>query len=218
MANNKYLCDRNRNPNDECYTQYETVEELIVFKDRFKDKIIYCNCDDYRWSNFVKWFKDNFEKFGLKKLVATHYYMKRDFFDTEKPKYYEYDGKTEVIRDLQGDGSFESPECIRILKDCDVIVSNPPFSLIKQYYNILEKYGKDFIFIGPTTILNRINVKHFFDNTLQFIRLKNSMFMNNGRLVSVHNTGFYTTFTGIVKGKPFEFAEFDSEKKQNNEG
>lgn len=214
MSKNKHLCDRNRNPNDECYTQYKTVEELRVFKDKFKNKTVYCNCDDYRWSNFVKWFKDNFEEFGLKKLIATHYYMKQDFFDTDKPKYYEYDGKKETVSDLQGDGSFESPECIRILKDCNVIVSNPPFSLIKCYYNILEKYRKDFIFIGTFTMISQINTKRFFDNTLQFISLKNNMFMNNGHPLDMHNTGFYTTFTGIVKRKPFEFAEFDSEKNK----
>ena len=213
MPNNKRLIFRNNNPNDECYTQYDTVEELRIFKDKFKNKIIYCNCDDYRWSNFVKWFKDNFEVFGLKKLIATHYIEKR-IIDAVAPKYYEYDGKTEVIRDLQDNGSFDSPECIKILKNVDIVVSNPPFSLIKQYYDILEKYKKDFIFIGPVTLIGRTNIKRFFDNTLQYIRLKNRMFMHNGNPLSVHNTGFYTSFAGVAERKHFEFSEFNSEKNK----
>jgi len=141
---------------DEFYTQISDIEkELRHYKEHFKDKVVFCNCDDPESSNFWKYFQLNFEFIGLKKLVATHY-------ETEKPSY-----KLELTRGqeqpvktpLKQNGDFRSPECIEILKECDVVVTNPPFSLFREYVGQLMEYNKKFIIIGHQ---NAITYKEVF--------------------------------------------------------
>ena len=129
---------------DEFYTQLSDIEkELKHYKKHFKGKVVYCNCDDPRVSNFFHYFSYNFEKLGLKKLIATCYKnQERDLFsknDSEKAIYLEYSGDKsgnnmpdpeEIgIKQLKGDGDFRSKESIALLKKSDVVVTNPPFSL-----------------------------------------------------------------------------------------
>lgn len=153
MAGNSNLQDSKANKQDEFYTQLSMIEdELKHYREYFKDKVVYCNCDDPRESNFWKYFAINFEFLGLKKLIATHY-------DEKKPTY-----KLELVRDINGDnkinendivetpftqnGDFRSPECIELLKEADIVVTNPPFSLFRQYIGQLMEYDKQFIIIG----------------------------------------------------------------------
>ena len=148
---NKHLTRAKENVNDEFYTRYEDIEkELKNYLKCFKDKVVYCNCDDYRVSNFVKYFIDNFKTLGLKKLVATCYIDQQidllSFTTPELALYFEYDGIDKIEKPLNSDGDFRSEECLNILKQCDIVVTNPPFSLFKEYVETLfgrRRYLKD---------------------------------------------------------------------------
>lgn len=136
--------------NDEFYTQYCDIEkELIHYKDKFVDKVVYCNCDDYTKSNFTKYFKDNFSELKLKKLICTGL----------NSKYYEYNGVNEIVKNLVSNGDFRNEECIGFLKECDVVVTNPPFSLFREYVAQLIEYGKKFLVLANN---NAITYKEFF--------------------------------------------------------
>ena len=113
-----------------------------------KGKVIYCNCDDYRYSNFVKYFKDNFEKIKIKKLIATNYDMGEGAF------VYEYDGVNKLVQKLAGNGDFRSTECIAYLQEADIVCTNPPFSLFLEYIKQLMDYGKKFLVIGNKNTVN----------------------------------------------------------------
>lgn len=132
---------------DEFYTQLSDIErELKHYKQHFKGKVVYCNCDDPRVSNFFHYFSYNFEKLGLKKLITTCYKnQSRDLFsrnDSEQAIYLEYSGgnhETRVpdleeigIKHLKDDGDFRSAESIGLLKQADIVVTNPPFSLFRE--------------------------------------------------------------------------------------
>ena len=157
-TSNKNLHKAKVSKKDEFYTQLVDIErELGHYKEHFKDKIVFCNCDDPNDSNFFNYFALNFEFLGLKKLITTH-------FDYEKPTY-----KLEIIRDLNKDGKinkldtvktklkqngdFRSPECIEILKEADIVVTNPPFSLFREYVAQLIEYDKKFIIIGHQNVI-----------------------------------------------------------------
>lgn len=132
-----------REKNDEFYTQKKDIEkELIYYYSHLKDKIVYCNCDDYRKSKFVEYFMENFDKIGLKKLIST------GFSNAGQGTYSEYDGKVFKTGFLSGNGDALGEECTEILKQADVVVTNPPFSLFRKYVSHLMKYGKKFIIIG----------------------------------------------------------------------
>jgi hypothetical protein len=148
---------------DEFYTQLTDIEkELRHYKKHFKGKVVYCNCDDPRVSDFFHYFSHNFEKLGLKKLIATSYRSQAvDSFsenDSEHAIYLEYEGDEndnqvpdpeEIgIQHLEGDGDFRSPEAIELLMQADIVVTNPPFSLFRQYIAQLIEYDKQFLIIG----------------------------------------------------------------------
>ncbi|MEX0999002.1 MAG: adenine-specific methyltransferase EcoRI family protein [Thermodesulfobacteriota bacterium] len=142
---------------DEFYTQLVDIEkELRHYKDQFKDKVVFCNCDDPQESNFVKYFSMNFEHLGLKKLIATHY-KEANLFTQEAPYKLEYTGDKnnnrkpdpeEFITEMIGTGDFRSKECIELLKEADIVVTNPPFSLFREYVEQLMEYDKDFLILG----------------------------------------------------------------------
>jgi hypothetical protein len=171
-ATNKLLQQAKKSKSDEFYTQLSDIEsELQHYKNHFKDKVVYCNCDDARISNFFKYFADNFKELGLKKLIAACYQeQKIDLFNTEETEngfFYEYtgkDGKTSSpnsndIIHFKGDGDFRSPESIELLKQSDIVVTNPPFSLFREYVAQLVKYDKKFLIIGN---INAITYKEIF--------------------------------------------------------
>jgi len=161
---------------DEFYTQLSDIErELKHYKKHFKDKIVYCNCDDPRVSNFFHYFSYNFEKLGLKKLIATCYKnQSMDLFSENKSEQaiylvYEGDKNGNMVPDtaeigrkeLKGDGDFRSKECIELLKQADIVVTNPPFSLFREYVAQLLEYDKKFLIIGNG---NSITYKEIFKN------------------------------------------------------
>lgn len=173
MPKNSTLHKAKSAKQDEFYTQLGDIEnELRHYRDHFKNKIVYCNCDDPTESNFYKYFKLNFNKLGLKKLIATCYKsIDRDLFsqhDSEQAVYIEY---YETPRDkkhpfehtnthlLKGDGDFRSQECIDILKQVDIVCTNPPFSLFREYVAQLVEYDKQFLIIGHQ---NAVTYKEIF--------------------------------------------------------
>lgn len=203
-SSNKNLHKANVAKNDEFYTQLTDIEkELKHYKDQFKNKIVYCNCDDPFESNFFKYFAMNFKALGLKKLIATSFdkspiagnYL--PLFEVEglkpggkQPFKIEIsdisDANTDGAFDLsdieyllihiakystplKGDGDFRSKECIDLLKEADIVVTNPPFSLFRDYVAQLVEYNKKFLILGDQ---NAITYKEIFklikDNKLWF--------------------------------------------------
>ena len=143
---------------DEFYTQLTDIEkEMRHYKDFFKGKVVYCNCDDARESNFFKYFSLNFEHLGLKKLISTGF--KADgkgvvlIYEGDKNGNRKVDNEEIIVNELEGDGDFRSAECIEYLKECDVVVTNPPFSLFREYVAQLMEYGKKFLIIGEQNAL-----------------------------------------------------------------
>lgn len=159
----KTLRKANKEKNDEFYTQLTDIEnELRHYKNHFKGKVIYCNCDDPRVSNFFHYFSYRFEQLGIKKLIATCYKNQNaDLFsqnDSDKAIYLEYTGDKNGNRIpdpeeigiivLEGDGDFRSQESIELLKQADIVVTNPPFSLFREYIAQLIEYDKKFVIVG----------------------------------------------------------------------
>lgn len=174
MAKNDSLHKAKRAKADEFYTQLSDIEnECKHYWEHFKGKTILCNCDDPRVSNFFRYFSLNFERLGLKKLIATCYKSQDiNLFskgNTERAVYIEYygdkNGNRQVddneleVKELQGDGDFRSKECIELLKEADIVVTNPPFSLFREYVALLMEYEKKFLIIGTQ---NAITYKEIF--------------------------------------------------------
>lgn len=162
------------NKRDEFYTQLSDIEnELKYYRPHFKDKIVLCNCDDPRVSNFFKYFALNFELLGLKRLIATCYKNNEpDLFSqhtAEQAVYIVYEGDKNGNRvpdpsemdvlPLKGDGDFRSPECIELLEQADIVCTNPPFSLFREYVAQLIHYQKKFLILGNK---NAITYKEIF--------------------------------------------------------
>lgn len=144
MADNSSLHKAKKAKNDEFYTQYKDIEKEISCypQDTWKGKVIYLNCDNPSFSNFWKYFVDNFHKLGLKALHATY-----KTFDNSSSWHWIFDGKTALKQPLKGNGDFRSEECIEILKEADIIVTNPPFSLFKEFLALLVENNKKFLLI-----------------------------------------------------------------------
>ena len=135
--------------NDEFYTMLEDIEkELSHYTNHFKDKVVYCNCDDPEWSNFWKYFHINFTSLGLKKLISTHYNSEGVSYIKTYEGGADDDISVDDITPIKSNGDFRSEECIKILKSCDIVVTNPPFSLFREYIAQLMEYDKKFLIIG----------------------------------------------------------------------
>ena len=165
---NALLNEAKKAKKDEFYTQLSDISnELKHYRKHFKDKVVYCNCDDPRVSNFFQYFALNFEKLGLKKLITTCYKnQSMDLFsqnDSEQAIYLEYFGDKngnnlpdpeEIgIKPLKGNGDFRSKESIDLLTQADIIVTNPPFSLFREYVAQLIEHDKKFIIVGHQNAL-----------------------------------------------------------------
>ena len=176
---NKLLNTAKTAKKDEFYTQLSDIEnELRHYRTHFKGKTVLCNCDDPRVSNFFKYFALNFEILGLKRLIATCYKNNEpDLFSMntcEQAVYIIYEGdkngnkipdpsEMEVLP-LQGDGDFRSAECIELLKQADIVCTNPPFSLFREYIAQLIKYNKKFLIIGNQNAIHYREIFPLFKN------------------------------------------------------
>lgn len=161
---NSNLHNAKRAKNDEFYTQLSDIEkEMRHYKEFFKGKVVYCNCDDARESNFFKYFSLNFEHLGLKKLITTGYKEEGKgvvlIYEGDKNGNRIVEDSEIIIKELDGNGDFRSEECIEFLKEADVVVTNPPFSLFREYVAQLMEYGKKFIVLANN---NAVTYKEFF--------------------------------------------------------
>ena len=207
---------------DEFYTQLPDIEkELVHYRDHFRGKVVFCNCDDPYESNFFKYFALNFNALGLKKLIATCYdgspiaQQELPLFEDEenetKKKAYkveisevpDMDGngatdltdvqlllkssKFNAISELKGNGDFRSSECIELLKQADIIVTNPPFSLFREYVAQLMKYEKKFLVVGN---MNAVTYKEIFS-----LLKENKIWIGYGFNLSMI---FRTTYTNTL--------------------
>lgn len=188
---------------DEFYTQLSDIEkELVHYREYFRGKVVFCNCDDPYESNFFKYFALNFNALGLKKLIATCYdgspiaqqelplfpeaetEPKRKAYKVEISEVPDLDGNGStdltdvklllkssdhnVKAELKGNGSFDSPESIELLKEADIVVTNPPFSLFREFLALLDKYNKQFIIIGNTNALKyKLTFKMFQEDKIR---------------------------------------------------
>lgn len=176
---------------DEFYTIYDSIEKIYksgyMKPEVFKDKIIYCNCDDYRWSNYVKFWKNNFEYFNIKKLIATNY-------DIGDGAYiYTYDGKNETIEQGREDGSFE--HYADFIKDDTIVVTNPPFSKSIDYFNFLK--NNDAKFYVHASLLNTVK----YCNNLNDIYF---LFNKNYCLYELGGVKKFVTASGVVTNVVFD--------------
>lgn len=168
MAGNKSLGEAKKAKKDEFYTQLTDIEkELRHYKEHFAGKTVLCNCDDPKVSNFFVYFVRNFHELGLKRLITTCYKNNQpDLFsmnDCEDAVWLDYQGGDDnnpdvakvaaTARPLKGDGDFRSRECVELLKQADIVVTNPPFSLFREYVAQLMKYEKKFLIIGNQNAL-----------------------------------------------------------------
>lgn len=171
-ATNKLLQKAKRSKSDEFYTQYCDIEnELQYYTSHFSGKVVYCNCDDPRVSNFFKYFAVNFDNLGLKKLIAScyveqdvgcfsNYVAKRGFYyELHKKNYKGFSLDNISVSSFNGDGDFRSYESIELLKKSDIVVTNPPFSLFREYLEQLINYDKKFLIIAN---VNSITYKEVF--------------------------------------------------------
>jgi len=171
---NANLNNASKTKNDDFYTQRSDIEnELKHYKKYFKGKTVFCNCDDPRISEFFNYFSLQFKDLGLKKLITTCYKNENvNFFSenkSERASYLEYLGEKnggnipsaeEIgIKPLKGNGDFRSKECIELLKESDIVVTNPPFSLFREYVPPLIEYDKKFLIIGN---MNALTYKEIF--------------------------------------------------------
>lgn len=179
---NQNLLFAGQNPSDEYYTRPEDIEKEILpekhgYINNFKNKIIYMNCDNPEFSAFWHFFKKNFTEFKLKKIISTYFAGNGSSFKTE------YDGINELRTTLSGNGDFRSDECVEILKNSDIVVTNEPFSLFRDFIKLIKKYNKKFLIIANK---NAITYKDFYP-----------MFLNNNVKTGFTTPKYFTTPNGI---------------------
>lgn len=214
MTNNNNLHSAKKARNDEFYTRIEDIEnELKYYKDFFNGKVVLCNCGDAVHDNFAKYFSFNFEHLGLKKLICTSFEM-----DGSNAKVITYEGDKNGNRmpdpdewttyELGCNGDFRAPEMIELLKQSDVVVTNPPFSLFREYVAQLIEYNKKFIIIGN---INAITYKEtfplikdgkmwigrtLFTGKMPFFKVPNDSEFNNSRF-EVREDGIYKQVNAV---------------------
>ncbi|RXY95504.1 modification methylase [Salmonella sp. 3DZ2-4SM] len=237
MANlNQNLRRASKLKNDEFYTQLEDIEkELRHYKEYFKDKVVYCNADDPRISNFFHYFSYNFEHLGLKKLITTCYKNQNmDLFsmhNQEKAIALIYEGEKDNgkvptidnigVIELEGDGDFRSPESIEFLKEADIVVTNPPFSLFREYIYQLIDFEKDFLVIGNINALTYKEIFNLIKSNKMWLGYNTTRYFlqPNGNLFETARTYWYTNLDikkrheDIIlykKYNPDEFPKYDN--------
>ena len=218
MSKNSNLAAAKSAKKDEFYTQLSDIEnELKHYKAHFRGKTVLCNCDDPRVSNFFHYFAYSFEELGLKRLITTCYKSQdMDLFSqhtSERAIWLEYTGDKNGNRvpdpeeiglhELRGDGDFRSPECLELLRQADIVVTNPPFSLFREFVAQLVEEKKKFLIIGN---MNAITYKEIFplikENKLWLgygFQAGNAFFKISGGDSTNYAKGVYDSDTNLVK-------------------
>lgn len=201
MAKNNNLHSAKNAKNDEFYTQLEDIErEMANYVPFFEGKVVYCNCDDYRQSNFTKCFKDNFEYLKLKKVICTNY-------DNGNCAWkYEYDGENETVIQLQGNGGYETEECIAFLKEADVVVTNPPFSLFRDYVKQLMDYNKKFLIIGNSNAITYKEIFPYLKSNEMWLGMNyvKEFIQPNGEIKKFGNICWFTNVQNQKRNQPLD--------------
>ena len=186
--NNTCLHNAKKNKNDEFYTQYKDVEKEMQYRQNdFANKVVWCPCDNYKKSNFVKYFKNNFNKLGLNLFISSCIENKLTGTDAT---FYMFDGVKEKVEQLDN-GSFDSQEILSKINEYRqnknvVVATNPPFSLVKTFVHYILKQNFDLLCIVPINCVTYINVF--------------PLFKNNKLRVSYHtNPTWYTQVDGTLK-------------------
>lgn len=202
MAANANLHKAKNAKNDEFYTQLTDVsKELMHYKEHFKGKVVFCNCDNPTWSAFWKYFHLNFKALGLKKLISTHYNKNEPTYKMEYAGGDDNDIEVGTITPLEGNGDFRNQECLDLLDEADIVVTNPPFSLFREYVAVLMEHKKKFLIIGN---LNAVKYSELFP----FIMNDQMWFGNNnvhdflqpdGTIKKFGNINWYTNLDFIKR-------------------
>ena len=200
MAKNNNLHNAKKAKNDEFYTRLEDIEkEMCHYREHFRGKVIYCNCDDPKESNFFKFFSLQFEFLGLKKLISTGYKENGHgiacIYEGDKNENNLPDDSEIQAYELQGNGDFRSEECIEFLKEADVVVTNPPFSLFREVVAQLVEYNKKFLLLGNN---NAITYKEIFP-----LIMSNKMWLgySNNKTMEFVLSDSYEKWDRIENGK-----------------
>lgn len=209
-CDNTNLTTAKKVKNDEFYTRYEDIEsEVMKYRKQFRGKVVYLPCDDpaEKKSEFWSFFVNNFDAFGLKKLIATHY--------DENGKAYKIwiDGNTSsdgyiddgdaLQEDLTGNGDFRSPECIEILDECDIVCTNPPFSLFREFVSLLVTHKKQFLIIGNQNAFTYKEIFHLIHKDIIWTgyNMVKQFFQPDG---SIKEFGNVCWFTNMMTNKRSE--------------
>lgn len=196
---------------DEHYTIYEDIEkEVSNYKDSFKEKIVYCNCDAYTESNFWNFFYNNFKEYKLKKLICTYYKAE------ERSVYHETeDGENIIEYQLEGNGSYSSEECIKILDEADIVVTNPPFSLFKDYLPTLLEHNKKVLIIGPLSANSLSRIIPYIKNNLIWhgINSVKNFIRPDGTIKNFGNIHWFTNIENNRRTKLLELTSKYSKDK-----
>ena len=197
--------------NDEFYTLMEDIEkELPLYKKHFEGKVVYCNCDNPNISNFFKYFVDNFSELKIKKLYATGYRANSNGIKGE------YDGTTVKITEMNGNGSFCSEEALELFEESDIIVTNPPFSLWRLYFEQVQTYNKKFLILGsilgivtekafPYLVENKVWVGQ---NIVKRFRKPDGSYQDIGNVMWFTNLEFDKQYTKLNLSKHFSPEEY----------
>lgn len=205
MSKNQNLHRAKGIKNDEFYTRLEDIEkELSNYRQHFENKIIYCNCDDETKSQFWVYFHTHFAGLKLKKLIATHF--DRTAF-TEKAEYSggnDADVTVCVRTPLNSHGDFRSPQCIAVMKEADIVCTNAPFSLLREFVNRLVKNNKKFLFIGPKNIIGYKEVFPLLRNNEMWVGVNNvpCFIQADGSVAKFGNIGWFTNLEHNKRHEP----------------
>ena len=207
-ANKSNLTKAKRVKNDEFYTQYSDInKEVFRYAEHLKHKVIYCNCDHPEKSEFYKFFKKRFKFFNLKKVITTHIVQDSTSFKRE------YNGEQEIDTPLKGDGDFRNNECQAILDEADIVITNPPFSLFREFVSLLIEKEKQFLIIGN---VNAITYREIFPlikgNKLWLgVSPRSMSFLLPDGSFSQVNACWFTNLTHFKRNLPIDLYEkYDS--------
>ena len=205
---NQALHSAKRNNNDEFYTTRKDIDqELIHYHDQLKGKVIYCNCDNYKHSEFFNYFKDNFDVIKPKKVIFTY------LSGTNKVKKATISKKGVKVKTIKSTGSFDSPESIEILKKSDIVITNPPFSMFRAFISLPIQYNKDYLIIGSYLGVTAIPVvPHAIDGTHKVGYTKPTLFVTPGG--SIEKLGiveWHTTLENNPETRPFGTYDYNIE-------
>lgn len=198
--------------NDEYYTQYMDVEkELSHYIAQFKGMRVYCNCDNPVQSQFVRFFLKNYRTFGMRRLIATslNHPNGRCMDICDPPDFQSEQDVCDYIREnqssLSGDGSFQSEECQRIMDDCDIVVTNPPFSLFRLWYETVKAHSKRYVVLGSmNTCVTKSIIKDIVDGRCRFGYDVNRHYYFKSPTGKTKDIGYTCWLTNLtVEPKPF---------------